>query len=419
MATLKYIIRKNQKSLNKDGTTLLFLRYTHRGSTAYFSTSKSIPVHIWNHDGQRIKSSFRGHSTLNIYLSKFRQRLEDIINRALFEGIEPTPNYVRRHYDDENNTGKGKQKKQRKVLTFDQFVQEFIYESKQIKAKSTIRTYTDVLNILSLYCKRRRLRKLDWFDFTVDWYYDFMSFYIEERGASNNSFGKMIKTLKTFLNAATEQGYNQNLQYKDKRFKVLVEEVSNIYLNEDEIKLLLDLNLDSDINLKTIRDLFVIGCYTGLRFSDYKQLNEQNISSSSIKIKTQKTGQYVVIPLHPIVRQILNSYENRLPSPYCNQMMNRGLKEIGKLAEINETIIQVRTHGVNRIEKTYHKYELISTHCARRSFATNLFKQGFPAINIMKITGHRTEKAFMRYIKITEEEVADMLSKHWKDNYAA
>ena len=76
---------------------------------------------------------------------------------------------------------------------------------------------------------------MQWEDFTMDWYYDFMEFYIEERGANNNTFGKMIKTLKSFLNAATQQGYNSNLQFRDKRFKVYQEEVMHIYLNERDL----------------------------------------------------------------------------------------------------------------------------------------------------------------------------------------
>ena len=74
-------------------------------------------------------------------------------------------------------------------------------------------------------------------------------------------------------------------------------------------------------------------------------------------------------------------------------------------------------HGTQRVKTTYKKWQLLSTHCARRSFATNLYKQGFPTISIMKITGHKSEKSFMRYIKVTEEEVATMLENHWNENY--
>ena len=74
----------------------------------------------------------------------------------------------------------------------------------------------------------------------------------------------------------------------------------------------------------------------------------------------------------------------------------------------------MQAENKNRKEESFLKWELLSTHCARRSFATNLFKQGFPAISIMKITGHKSEKTFMRYIKVTEDEIANMLEDHWQ-----
>jgi integrase len=98
--------------------------------------------------------------------------------------------------------------------------------------------------------------------------------------------------------------------------------------------------------------------------------------------------------------------------------MNSYLKEIGQLAELNEGILITKVKGNEKIEKVYKKWELLSSHVARRSFSSNLFIQGFPPINIMKITGHKTEKAFMRYIRISQEESANTLQAHWDKIYS-
>jgi integrase len=418
MATFKYIIRKNKSSINKDGTTIIFLRYTHRGSTVYFTSKKRIPVMYWEHEGQRVKRSYKGFSTLNMYLSKFKQKIEDIVNKAMFEDIEPTADFVRNQYDIQKNVAGGKQGKRLTSLNFEKFAVQFIQESSIVRKPSTIRSYSEFINILQLYKKSRFLRKLNWESFTMDWYYDFMEFYVQERGANNNTFGKMIKTLKTFLNAATDQGYNNCLTYRDKRFKVYQEEVTHIYINEYEIQQLLDIDYSDNQKRQAIRDLFVIGCYTGLRFGDFKQINENNISNDRLRIKTHKTGKYVVIPLHPTVKQIIEKYNGKLPHSYCCSIVNAELKLIGKKAKFYDTVTQVRTHGTQRKETIFEKWQLLSTHCARRSFATNLFKQGFPAISIMKITGHKSEKTFMRYIKVTEDEVATMLEQHWSNSFS-
>ncbi len=408
MASLKFLIRKGKGNSNKDGTALIFLRYTHRGRVTLFSTKKKIHKDYWDETGQKAKRAYKGFSILNIYLSKFRQQVEDVVNKALYQGIDPTINFVKKNYTKENGLDK-----QTAFVNFESFCTQHIEESKKTKKPPTIRSYNDFIHVLDLYKKSRKLRVLEYEDFNLEWYYDFMQFYIEERGASNNTFGKHIKTLKSFLNESTRKGHNKHFDFRDKEFKVYKEEVHHIYLDEFELREMLDLDFSNNIKRQTIRDLFVVACYTGVRFGDFKQISQKNILNDRLRIKTQKTGSFVVVPLHPIVKQIVERYKGKLPNAYCNNVINAELKHIGKLAGIDEQIVQVRTHGLKRKETLYKKYELISSHCARRSFATNLFKQGFPAINIMKITGHKTQKSFMRYIKVTGDEVANLLEQHW------
>jgi integrase len=160
--------------------------------------------------------------------------------------------------------------------------------------------------------------------------------------------------------------------------------------------------------------LFVIGCYTGLRFSDLATLNEKNIidKGTKIKILTQKTGELVIIPLHTYILEILKRYNGKIPQVISNQKMNDHLKAIGKEAKIKEKTTLHYTQGGIKKSETLPKHELITVHTARRSFATNAFLNEIPSISIMKITGHRTERAFMKYIKISQEENANKLINH-------
>jgi len=125
-----------------------------------------------------------------------------------------------------------------------------------------------------------------------------------------------------------------------------------------------------------------------------------------------KTNDTVIIPLHKYVRDILKKYDNEVPKSLCNQKMNVYIKHIGSTAKINDKIEVTITKGGKLTKETCLKYNLISTHTARRSFATNLFLADIPAITIMKITGHRTEKSFLRYIRISQEENANKLLDH-------
>ena len=172
-------------------------------------------------------------------------------------------------------------------------------------------------------------------------------------------------------------------------------------------------DLTENKKLERVRDLFIIGCYTGLRFSDFIQLTKGNIiDDNKVKIRTQKTKDTVIIPLHPYVREILERYKWNIPDPITNQKMNKYLKEIGEDAKIKGKI-QVRiTKGGELKKSTPDKFSLISTHTARRSFASNCYLAGIPAITIMKVTGHKSEGSFLRYIRISQEENANKLLDH-------
>ena len=157
-------------------------------------------------------------------------------------------------------------------------------------------------------------------------------------------------------------------------------------------------------------------CYTAQRFSDYSTINEGNIrilesGQRVIDLKQKKTGNHVVIPVRPELQAILDKYENRLPKAY-EQKVNKFIKEVAREAGITE---KIEVSYVETGEKKTHlvaKCDLVKTHTARRSGATIMYLAGIPTIAIMKITGHKTEKEFMKYIKITEEQTAMELMNH-------
>jgi len=215
------------------------------------------------------------------------------------------------------------------------------------------------------------------------------------------------------MRLANKQGLTTQREFEDREFKTISEEVETIYLNEQELQKIYNIDLSNNKRLDAVRDLFIIGCYTGLRFSDLKQIQlEHFINDQFIKISTIKTGETVVIPLHWTVRKILKKYKNKLPRIISNQKMNDYIKVVGEIAEINEMVIIRETKGGLRIDKKHKKYSLITVHTARRSFATNMFLADVPTLSIMKITGHKTERAFLKYIKVSPEENAKKLLNH-------
>jgi integrase len=157
--------------------------------------------------------------------------------------------------------------------------------------------------------------------------------------------------------------------------------------------------------------LFIIGCYTALRYSDLNELTEENIQNGFINKITKKSKTRVVIPIHDFVYEILDKYGGKFPNGVTSQYFNRCIKSICLKIGINEPVNLTYTKGGKVITETKEKWKLISTHIARRSGATNLFKTGRMRVQeIMKITGHRSEKSFMRYVRTTKEDTARQLA---------
>ena len=165
--------------------------------------------------------------------------------------------------------------------------------------------------------------------------------------------------------------------------------------------------------MEKTRDLFVIGCYTGLRRSDLNKLNDGiwdlSETKNTVSIVAEKTKKRVVIPLHPYVRAIYNKYKGNLPKLGDKYNTNVHLKNLGRLAGINEIVSKTENRGGKVTTLKHKKYDLIGFHTARRSFATNMFLAGKPTYAIMQLTGHTNERTFYKYVKATPEQIAKLL----------
>jgi integrase len=218
------------------------------------------------------------------------------------------------------------------------------------------------------------------------------------------------------MNDAFERGHHNCLDYQKSSFTKPKEEVNNIYLNMDEILTIKKINYSGRPDLDVARDLFVIAAVTGLRVSDYKKLTNSNIKvhngTKYLKIKTQKTGKIVNIPLHSYILEILKKRNDQFPEMIPEQKINKALKSIGKKAKLNQEVIIERTVGGDLIKTPFKKHKLITNHTARRSFCTNAYKAGMPVFDIMAVSGHTSEKVFYNYIKATPMERLEKISQH-------
>lgn len=398
------------KEPNAKKETLIYLNFYYNYKRFKYSTGEKIHPKFWNEEKHRVKETrkFPEYPEFNSRLDKIETGINTAFRKLLNDGIQPNNINLKEELEIAISDNIIKPNK----LTLFQFIDDYIEESKLNKTTGTIKVYKTTFKYLKEYAKK--YRPLDFESITLEFYNHYLGFLKLDHNLSNNTVGKHIKTIKSFMNEATERGQNTNLEFRNKRFKTLREESDTVYLSIDELQKIEKLDLKASPRIERVRDLFLIGCYTGLRFSDFTQINPENIVSNNtvIEICTKKTGQRVAIPLHKTVRTILKKYNNKLPKAYTNQKMNEYLKEVISLAGIKELIETTITKGGKVVKSVVAKYDLVSTHTARRSFATNLYLEGIPTISIMKITGHQTERSFLQYIRVSQKENADKLLTH-------
>lgn len=218
-------------------------------------------------------------------------------------------------------------------------------------------------------------------------------------------------TLVKFFKRTHKLKWHANKWYNDKDTSVAKDSVEgHVYLSTDEIDRIYKLDIKHP-GRAYARDLFVFGCYIGLRHIDLSRLQNSVYKGGILSILAKKGGRSVDIPLNHVAREIYTRYAGKF-KPLANANFNEHITSLCKEAEINEQCLYIRREGGVKIERIVPKYQLCSTHTMRRSFATNALKAGVPPHAIMKITGHKTESSFVRYLRISNMENAEEMKLH-------
>lgn len=282
-------------------------------------------------------------------------------------------------------------------------------------SKRSISTFANTANYLDMYRLKYGMDRLPFNSIDQIFYYQFRDL-MYSKGYSNNYFGVQIRNVKKFMSAALREGYHSNRKFQDQDFIKVAVESDNVYLTTEQLDQILSLDLSSDLKLQNARDLFLIGCWTGLRFSDFSRLTRNHFDGEFIDIETQKTGEVVAIPVHPVVKSIILRYEltpSGMPKSISNQKLNDYIKEVCQLAGLTHKVSQTKLIAGKKEVIKEPFYKLVSSHTARRSFASNAIRIGVPETVIRAITGHKSESAFRKYVKISPREKAQIMAEIW------
>jgi integrase len=416
----------------KDYTSIRLFVYFNKIRFVY-GTGISINPKLWDKQTQRptkdkyqLKKAETIHAgiktelnNISVQLDRMSAKVREIFFQFSLDNTLPSKQDLKNLLDQTFR----KDRTPKEKITLNKFIEQFIKEIESGErvgkggkrySNGTIGNYKGFQIQFNEY-QTKKHRVLDFEDIDLDFYNSFVSFF-NSKNYSPNTIGRHIKNLKTVMNLALDKKLHNNNYYKSKLFETIKIKTESIYLNEKELQRMANLDLSDNKPLELARDVFIVGCYTAQRFSDYSRIKPENIKQTSegkrvIEIVQKKTGEKVIIPIHPEAEKILSKYSYLLPKTY-EQKVNDRIKEVGKLAKIDtlESIEAVK--GGMKVKKSVPKYELIKTHTARRSGATNMYLSGMPTIDIMKFTGHTTEKNLLRYIKVTKEETANRNANH-------
>lgn len=329
---------------------------------------------------------------------KRRQRNIGIyINEKSWSGKYPNwvkssdPLYRRKNQIIQEELNKAQDQKSVKPLSFYEYFENYT-KLKNDVGEIRKRTYRQTLEKIELYEKL--------YDYSItfeslnDTFIVGFRQYLEHQGYHNNTIVKFIKVIKQVLRKSYNKGLHENRDFQDELWTTKELPSDEIYLTSNDVKAIGATYVLP--HLEKIRDLFVIGCKTGLRYEDLCSLDERSIvehrGMQVISHVQMKTGTEVVIPISPVVSRLLKKY-NGFPPSISNQKFNQHIKDVAKLAKIKE-------------------WKRVTSHTMRRSFATNAYLAEIPSIDIMKITGHKSESSFLRYIKVSKKETAFRLSEH-------
>jgi len=400
MATFKFYLKDKQA---KESLVILVVRRYVGGKEqrVNYSTKEKINPKYWLSTEQRVKKSYSQHNTFNARLNDIKERAKAAVQNLEGTGQPLTNAIIKNALDIEFN------RKAETSYTVFTFITDYLPIDRYTeRTDGTLRNYNQLGNILKEY-QNFNGEPITWHCFTYDWYNRFKDFLISQKQYQTNTINKHTTRLKALLNLAHKKNLIKTTDFRDYKTKAVA--VHSIALTETELQKIYMVELPKEY--ETSRDLFVLQSYIGVRYSDLKSITPESINGGYITIVTQKTNQRVTIPCNNIATEILNKYNNQLPKAPSNQQMNRDLKLIGEQAEINDPEIIVSEIAGKKITENKLRWQLITTHTARRSFATNAWRMGLPTLSIMAITGHKKESTFLSYIKVSQKEHAVRMRK--------
>jgi integrase len=448
MSTIKHQFQIGKP--NKENQSSILYLFNLKGKRFKYGAGKTIIPELWNNETQRptddkkvISKFFKVDPTIKTDLENTRQRLDNIIslsnkyiNSKELQNENVNFDELKEFLNNQFTPEKKKVEKKAietphndDTLLLSTIIKDFyngmVNGSKTIQQPiskrgqrydiGTLKAYNSFRNLYNEFeIQQNKEYKIT--DISIEFETDLHDFFNEVKEYTPNYKGKLIKMLKVivtdFIETNRKRLYDNDkkgitgtltlndlyhIEHEIKRILKPNSEPIKIYLNDNDIEALYNLDLNNVPHFDKARDIFLTGCYTALRHSDYKRISLEHIQNDWLQIINEKTTIKTFVPIRPELRTILKKWKNKIPE-MSSQKLGKYIKEIGKLANIDDIIETIEIRGNEKQTVLKRKYELITTHTARRSAATNMYNSGMNIKDIMSITGHTKIETFEKYI---------------------
>lgn len=409
----------NLKEPNKDGETSIRLvaYFKNEGKKLIYSTGETIHPNEWdfnniqpnNLTGRTPKAE--AQRTIKRQLDRYSNFFIEITNRYINSDQEITIENIRAEFDKEFKKTKAQSNNFFKV--YDLFLEmKKLDQTDEANSVSTISRYEynkTLLQEYETYSKTSlHLNKID-----KAFYNSYISYCVSVKKHSTNTLSRNLGLLKTFLFWAFNNNYTYKADFKE--FKNIKKQITDeVALTMEQVTEIFEFDFSDNERLEKVRDLFVFGCVTGMRFSNYSTVKKNDIQNGFINVRDLKDkNKELSIPLNDYSSFILKKYNYKLPL-ITNQKFNDYIKEVIQKVGYTDEIKKTIKLGQDLVESVSPFYERVSSHTARRSFITIMKNKKIPDKVIMGFTGHKSLEVFNQYYKPNTDDKIDFMQTVWK-----
>lgn len=379
--------------------------FNYHGKSLCSLTGLKVALCNWDSKRQRVKAAVKRSGEVNKYLDGIEEKINDIYYTGLSAGDTISNTYILDRLKD--------RPKEAATKSFWHYYDEFMATQRTVIKHSTYKCAMTSYNRFKEFCDDYH-PNIKFEEITPKLLADYNNYLLKCKN-TNNTIHTHLKRLRRFLGYAKRLHLHQNDSYKEYNVQQRVGEIK--FLDMNEVKLLMDVELTSIMEQKA-RDLFLFGTFTGMRYSDIKNLKKADIIQHRFEgidgvfhaahIRQVKTAAPIVVPLLDESMAIIKKYED-LPKEFALpqlalQVVNEVLKNVGRKAKLNAMQKIDTFRGVERETKYIEKWKVLSTHAARRSFVTIAATKGLPINVVSSITGQHPTTIMKHYLSVTSAD---------------